>query len=158
MALEFVRVGLWTGLRPIANFFRSMEESGDVKFFHPHPMTEEEAIKRYTYDGKDLYYIATNGETVLAYGMLRGWDEGYTIPSLGIFVDRSVRGTGLAKAFMHFLHAAAKAKGAEKVRLKVFPDNLPAVGLYKSLGYEFQEEREAGQLVGFFDLTARKTG
>lgn len=158
MPLEFVRVGLWTGFRPIANFFRSIEESGDVKFFHPHPMTEEEAIKRYTYDGKDLYYIATNEKTVLAYGMLRGWDDGYAIPSLGIFVDRSVRGTGLAKAFMHFLHAAAKVKGAEKVRLKVFPENEPAFRLYKSLGYEFREEKEDGQFVGFFDLTTRKTG
>jgi len=151
MALEFVRVGGGTAVRPIANFFLSMEKSGDVKFFHPHPITEEEAVKRCSYDGKDLYYVATNEGTVLAYGMLRGWDEGYAIPSLGIFVHQSARGTDLARAFMLFLHAAAKAHGAEKVMLKVYPQNLFAVRLYENVGYKFSE-KVAGQLVGYVKL------
>lgn len=154
MALEFRRIaaGMET---PLADFLRSLEKSGDSKWFHPHPMTEEEAVKRCAYDGKDLYYVATNGGTVLAYGMLRGWDEGWKIPSLGIAVHPSARGTGLAKAFMRFLHAAARANWAETVRLKVFPENEPAVGLYGSLGYAFRKETEAGQLVGYFDLNAK---
>jgi ribosomal protein S18 acetylase RimI-like enzyme len=52
---------------------------------------------------------------------------------------------------MHFLHAAARRRGADKVRLKVYPDNIRAIELYRELGYTF-EAQEAGQLVGIVDL------
>ena len=137
--------------QPLAEFFRALKRSGDDEHFHPHPLTKEEARRRAHYSGKDLYYILVEGDIVLGYGMLRGWDEGYEVPSLGIVIHPSIRGMGLGKLFMQFLHAAAQRRGASKVRLKVYPDNTTAVTLYRGLGYTFQAE-EAGQLVGFIDL------
>jgi len=46
--------------------------------------------------------------------MLRGWDEGYETPSLGIAVHPDARGLGLARTFMGFLHAAASFQGAAR--------------------------------------------
>ena len=135
----------------LADFFRALQEAGDAQQFHPHPLTPEEAEKRAEYAGSDLYYVLVEGDSVLGYAMLRGWDAGYQIPSLGIAIHPSARGIGLGKAFMHFVHAAARRRGAKKVRLKVYPDNLAAVRLYEQLGYTFQIE-EAGQLVGVLDL------
>jgi len=149
-ALEF-RIVDETLEQPLAEFFRALRRVGDDKHFHPHPLTDEEAKRRTHYSGKDLYYALVEGNKVLGYGMLRGWDEGYEVPSLGIVIHPSVRGMGLGKLLMHFLHAAARRKGASKVRLKVYPDNTTAVTLYKGLGYTFQA-KEAGQLVGFIDL------
>ena len=149
-ALEF-RVVVKTLERPLAEFFRVLRRAGDDKTFHPHPLTDEEAKRLAQYSGKDLYYVLVEGDKVLGYGMLRGWDEGYEVPSLGIVIHPSVRGMGLGKLFMHFLHAAARRRGASKIRLKVYPDNTTAVTMYQELGYTFQAE-EAGQLVGFVDL------
>jgi len=149
-ALEF-RIVDETLEQPLADFFGALRDAGDDKHFHPHPFTDEEAKRRAQYSGKDLYYVLVEGDKVLGYGMLRGWDEGYNVPSLGIAMHPSARGMGLGKLFMHFLHAAAWRKGASKVRLKVYPDNTTAVTLYQKLGYTFQAE-EAGQLVGFIDL------
>ena len=137
--------------QPLAEFFRALKRAGDDKYFHPHPLTDEEAKKRAQYSGKDLYHVLVEGDKVLGYGILRGWDEGYEAPSLGIVIHPSVRGMGLGKLFMHFLHAAARRRGASKIRLKVYPDNTTAVTMYQELGYTFQAE-EAGQLVGFVDL------
>lgn len=137
--------------QPLAEFFRALKRAGDDKHFHPHPLTKEEARSRARYSGKDLYYVLVEGDIVLGYGMLRGWDEGYEVPSLGIAIHPSVRGMGLGKLFMHFLHAVARRRGGSKVKLKVYPDNTAAVTLYEGLGYTFQAE-EAGQLVGFIDL------
>lgn len=136
---------------PLSVFFCVLEQAGDDGHFHPHPLSAGEAERRVHYDGKDLYYVLVEGREVLAYGMLRGWDEGYEVPSLGIAVHPLVRGIGLGRAFMHFLHAAARRKGARKVRLKVHPDNVGAVKLYEDLGYAFQT-REAGQIVGIVEL------
>lgn len=137
--------------QPLAEFFRDLKKGGDDKHFHPHPLTDEEAKRRCQYSGKDLYYVLTESDKILGYAMLRGWDEGYEVPSLGIVLHPSVRATGLGKLLIHFLHAAARRKGASKVRLKVYPDNTTAVALYKKFGYTFHAEQD-GQLVGFIDL------
>ena len=131
----------------LAIFFRALEENGDAQHFHPHPFSEDFLDKLCKYQGKDLYYIAVERNNVLAYGLLRGWDEGYAVPSLGIALHPSVRGLGLGKAFMHFLHVAARRKGALRIRLKVYPSNSQAIELYKSLGYSFQGI-ENEQMVG----------
>ena len=137
---------------PLANFFLDLKESGDEAHFHPHPLNEEEARRLAGYCGKDLYYVIVDRDRVLGYGMLRGWDEGYKVPSLGIAIHPLVRGKGLGKLLVEFLHAAARWKGAEKIRLKVYPDNMHAVRLYEKLGYIFQD-KDSEQLVGFIDLS-----
>ncbi len=155
MAIECMLLSpRWT--QPLAEFFQALREAGDDAEFHPHPFTAEEAARRCQYAGRDLYYILADGERVLAYGMLRGWDDGYEIPSLGIAVHPRERGKGLGRLLMRVLHMAARRHGAKTIRLKVHPHNARAVRLYETLGYTFRGE-EAGQLVGFFDLTTTPT-
>lgn len=133
-ALEFRRLApdLLPGLTA---FFESMIANKDDEFFHPHPFTAEKAVELCGYAGKDLYLVAVCADEVLAYGLLRGWDEGYAIPSLGIAVHPTARGTGLGMAFMRYLHAAAANRGAKSIRLKVYPHNTKAKSLYEKLGY-----------------------
>ena len=150
LALEFrkLRPELAPGL---GGLFVSIAQGSDHAIFHPHPMTVAEAERLCAYDGRDLYYAACQGQDVLAYGLLRGWDEGYEIPSLGIAIHPAARGRGLARPFMAFLHAAAKAQGASKVRLTVYSSNQRAVDLYRNLGYQFQDKNDH-ELVGVLDL------
>jgi ribosomal-protein-alanine N-acetyltransferase len=136
----------------VARFFAHLRDSGEERRFHPHPFTPEAARERCAYDGDDVYCVAIAGDRVLGYGMLRGWDEGFAIPSLGIAVHADARGTGLGRALMLYLHAEAARRGAERIRLKVYPDNVAAVNLYRTLGYEFSDQLEDGQLVGYAQL------
>lgn len=149
-ALEFRRISPdCEGM--LADFFKILENHQVTRYFHPHPFTPEKARSLSVYDGNDLYYVASDGNRILGYGMLRGWDEGYDIPSLGIVLHPEKRGIGLGKSLMHFLHTAAKIRGAKKIRLKVYPENHAAVNLYENLGYRYVDKSE-GQLVGFLDL------
>ncbi len=139
-------------LKPLEEFFLTISVTADRVLFHPHPFTKEEAKFRSEYKGDDLYYVIIEGHSkILGYGMLRGWDQGYDTPSLGIIVSPEVRGAGLGKLFMHFLHVVARRKGAKRIRLKVYHHNRVAVSLYKKMGYVFNQ-REEDQLVGFIDL------
>lgn len=148
--LEYRRVSpVFEGM--LIEFFGLLEGHQVSRYFHPHPFTPEQAKSLCGYEGNDLFYVALDGARVVGYGMLRGWDEGYDIPSLGVVLHPDVRGTGLGKSFMHFLHAAAKIRGAKKIRLKVYPENQTAVQLYAILGYRYVEQSE-GQLVGYLDL------
>jgi ribosomal protein S18 acetylase RimI-like enzyme len=137
--------------RALGDFFERLALAGDGLQFHPHPLTRTEAQRIAQLSGDDVYLVVIEGEKVVAYGILRGWDEGYAVPSLGIAVDPTRRGMGLGRQLMNALHAAAREHGAEQARLKVYPDNETALELYRSLGYRFGRE-EDGQLVGVLDL------
>lgn len=148
-SLELVRLDLrWQeGLK---QFFQSLRECGDDIFFSPHPTDEKSINKIAGHNGKDLYYLLVEGEKVLGYGMLRGWDEGYQIPGLGLAIHPSARGEGLGRMLMDFLHLLACRRGASKVRLRVRINNEKAINLYKSLGYVFKEDaNQADYLIGF---------
>ena len=135
----------------LARLFARLKEGGDEDFFHPHPLSAVEAAARANYEGQDFYCVMILDDEVIGYGMLRGWDEGYAIPSLGIALDPSVRGRGCSRALMSFLHETAKKRGAFKVRLKVDSRNQAAIQLYRSLGYVF-ESPSGQELVGFLEL------
>jgi ribosomal protein S18 acetylase RimI-like enzyme len=121
------------------------------KFFNPHPMTEEEALKRVAYTGKNAYCVLQVGTELVGYGLLRGWDEGYETPSLGIVIDPERQGRGHGRRLMEFLHEIARGRGARRIRLHVHPENVRAVKLYQSLGYVFDGGAGA-QWVGFLEL------
>lgn len=148
-SLEVVRLaqewqdGLW-------QFFQDLKAGGDDVFFSPHPADADTIRRIAAHDGKDLYYLLVEQGNILGYGMLRGWDEGFQIPSLGLAIHPSARGVGLGKMLMNVLHRLAYIRGADKVRLRVHANNEKALKLYEMLGYAFEEDSsQHGLLVGF---------
>jgi len=143
---------------PLKSFLDDIERNGDAKFFSPHASDEEALCARAAHTGQDLYLLLVDMRRVLGYGLLRGWDDGYTIPSLGIALHPSVRGTGFASALMAFLHAEANHRAAGKVRLRVHAENARAIALYTRLGYVFTPDTDRSEyLLGFKDLTKATT-
>lgn len=135
----------------LSDFFDALKEEGVDAFFHPHALTDEEARRRCLYAGKDLYYVLVEEGRVLGYGMLRGWDEGFDIPSVGLATRSSARGAGLSTLLVNFLHAAARRRGARKAILKVYKENSAAKKLFEDIGYTFSDTGTR-QLSGSIDL------
>ncbi len=136
----------------LAVFFQDLHRAGLEDFFHPHPLNGQAASALCTYAGLDFYGVLLSGGRVIGYGMLRGWDEGYAIPSLGIAIHPLFQGQGYGRLLIQFLHGIARARGAEKLRLKVNCKNLSALSLYQSEGYVFQDAVE-DEMVGVLVLT-----
>jgi ribosomal protein S18 acetylase RimI-like enzyme len=137
-------------------FFQELVAAGISKHFHLHPFDADSAAERANYSGLDVYYVVALADRVVGYAMLRGWDAGYVVPSLGVALHPSVHGIGLGRTLMHVLHGEARRRGAPRIRLKVYPDNLSAVRLYRSLGYDFDDQLDHGQLVGHKQLCTAK--
>lgn len=135
----------------LAEFFRSLRMAGGEAQFHPHPLDDKTARSLVTYRGRDLYFGLLVGGVLKGYGILRGWDEGFEVPSLGIALLPSARGLGLGALLMTFLHSAARLRGALAVRLTVRDDNTSALKLYRSFGYSL-EPLENGRLIGRLTL------
>lgn len=137
----------------LVGFLTRLADAGDGRLFHPHPFTRQ-AIEPLAAAGRgDEYHVLTAGRDgpVVAYGMLRGWEEGYTVPSLGIAVDGQCRGQGIGRRLVTHLHVIAAARGATTVRLKVYRSNTAAIALYRSFGYEFRPFSEE-QWLGLLNL------
>lgn len=137
--------------RPLKALLEALEASGEDRLFSPHPFTDDAVAALASRPGKDYYCLVVQGEQVVAYGMLRGWNEGFEIPSLGIAVHPAARRQGLGRIMMCHLHDAARARGAGRVRLRVAERNARAIALYRQLGYRF-DAKEDRYLVGYLDL------
>lgn len=125
------------------------------KFFHPHPLTKEHAEKicQEANKRKDLYFIAINNNEATGYAMLRGWDEGYDIPSFGICVHPSYQGRGTGKELTNYAIKLCKEKKSKKMMFKVYKDNLIACELYKKIGVDFKgETHDKKQWIGYLNL------
>ncbi|RYF60640.1 MAG: GNAT family N-acetyltransferase [Comamonadaceae bacterium] len=137
----------------LARFFADLMTVGDDAFFHPH--AGDVASLRVIADapGKDLYLIFVEGDDVRAYGLLRGWNEGYAMPSLGVAVHPEARAHGLGRLVMDYLEAMARHRGAPAIRLRVHKDNARAISLYERRGYAMQiDTSDARLLVGMKPL------
>ena len=135
-------------------FFERLRQDGAEDFFHPHPYTPKslEEVIRLSEEGVDEYWVGLRGSEIAQYGLLRGWQEGYTRPSLGIAVAPGYRGLGLARALMVYLHQRAIARGAMEIILKVNRRNQTAIKLYLALGYKL-DEGDSQNLIGKLNLT-----
>jgi ribosomal-protein-alanine N-acetyltransferase len=136
----------------LADLFGQLSD-GRNRFFHPHPFTPAEASRLCTYDGNDYYCVLVDrADRALGYGYLRGWDEGYQEPSLGVAIHPEFRGRGLAQFLMERLHDVAWSRGASVIRLRVHDSNDTAKRLYTRLGYVFVGH-ELGELLGRLSST-----
>ena len=132
--------------------FLSANAKLKVEHFYPHPFTLDYFIYLLLKKTKDYYCMAIIDGKVVAYGLLRGWDEGYEIPSLGVAVDRDFRHRGLGRFLCTYLHMVARLRGATKIRLRVHVDNTNARSLYNSLGYVFSDTPVNDLYEGFLDV------
>jgi ribosomal protein S18 acetylase RimI-like enzyme len=141
---------------PAVALLEAVAAEPDGRFFTPHPFSREFVDGLAASPGRDAYHLLMSGNQALAYGLLRGWNEGYPSPSLGLAVSPAARGAGLGRLMMEFLHAEARFRGADRIRLRVHLENQKAIALYRRMGYSFDAADAAnGLVVGWKNLVTR---
>jgi ribosomal protein S18 acetylase RimI-like enzyme len=109
--------------------------------FDPFPLTEAQARRIACEPRRDGYYLVARGEDLLGFSMLRGFDEGYEVPSFGVFVDHASQAQGVGRRLTAWTIERARLQGCPAVRLSVYADNTAARGIYDSLGFREQERQ-----------------
>ena len=133
-----------TNAQELAELLRAVDPR---HFVHTSP----EAVARFLAEPADVHVLGRAIGEVVAFGMLRGWHEGYDVPSLGIAVRRDREGAGYGRAMMIALERLARDRGATQIRLRVHPDNLRARRLYEAQGYR-EVGVERGETLMLIDL------
>ena len=101
---------------------------------------------------KNFYTLLRKGNKSIGFGMLRGWDEGWEDVCLGLVVHQNYRKQGCGSFLMKCLIDEAKRRKVSRIRLHVSPRNLPAIKLYKKLGFKQEGTRDDGELIWYYYL------
>lgn len=110
--------------------------SPEMRYFDPFPMTRSTARRLCREVRDDRYYVAVADGRVVGLSMLRGWDEGYTVPSFGVMIDASWHGRGLGGRMTDYTIEQAWRLGCDTVRLSVYGANTVAAEMYERRGFE----------------------
>ena len=130
---------------PVERAFATLDADPDTRrWFHPHSLTASEAQQVCCYSGWDLYLGAFLGAEMVGYALLRGWDEGFSVPTFGVAVIPEQRGQGVGDALASAAIDLARAKDAEEVLLHVNPSNRLATRWYERLGFLPSHMRDDG--------------
>jgi RimJ/RimL family protein N-acetyltransferase len=107
-----------------------------IKYFDPFDFSVISIEKVIRQKKNDKYFgIFLNREIAGCY-MLRGFDEGYEIPSYGVWIASEFSNSGLSTLTLYHVFSFCKLNKIKKLMLKVYPDNLIAKTLYESVGFQ----------------------
>ena len=120
---------------PLSRFFVRNNVAEVLQHFHPFRLTSDRAQRIAAHTGRDRYYGAFAGGEVVGMSMLRGWDEGYEVPSFGVAVDHRHHGRGIGSQLTDYAIDQARELGCAQVRLSVYASNRVAYRMYEERGF-----------------------
>lgn len=126
----------------LCDFFQRNDIPKTTRDFNPFPLTDDTAKDLISPDRNDRFYLMRLDGRVVGMCMLRGWDEGYEVPSFGVLIDREWRGRGIGRFLTRFSVAEAERLDCPAIRLSVYADNEPARTIYESEGFEEVERSQ----------------
>lgn len=102
---------------------------------------------------KDLFYTLRFQNEICGIYFLRGFDEGYLIPSFGVYVAERFSGLGLAKLALNAAITKLKERNIKCMMLKVDKQNTRAYKLYTKTGFFLHATCDnTGQDILYLDL------
>ena len=109
-----------------------------TKYFVPFSF-EEDSIKKIISDAvNDKYFGIFINDDLAGFYMLRGFDQGYEVPSYGVWISDKFSGLGLSKLTLQHAISFCKLNGLKKILLKVHPENTIAKNIYENFGFKQQ--------------------
>ena len=133
-SIEIKQIGLEhasTLAKALAN-----EKSDYLKYFTPFEFSLQSITNIFTQMVKDKFFGIFVNEIIVGFYILRGLDEGYDIPSYGVWISSKFSNKGLSKLTLYHAFSFCRINGISKLMLKVHPKNTTAKKLYESLGFE----------------------
>lgn len=115
----------------------AQDGSAYLKHFSPFELSADGVVDALSCARGDGYWMLSLDGRMAGFFMLRGFDQGYAIPSFGVYVARWARNRGLSKIALAFAVGQCRELHCTALRLSVHPDNAPALAVYETAGFRF---------------------
>ena len=114
----------------------SSESKEYLIHFIPFADYSEEFIKKILSEKKlDKYFGLFINDDLIGFYMLRGFNDGYEIPSYGVWISSQYANRGLSTFTLYHAFSFCRLNQIKTLMLKVHPDNIIAKHLYEKLGF-----------------------
>lgn len=130
----------------LAALFAANDLPDVTRWFDPFPLTPETAHALAHHKGRDLYWGVWNGDELVGFAMVRGWDNGHPEPAYGCFIDHRRHGMGLGTTVTRLVLAELFQRGVSEVRGRLYADNVASLQMLLTSGYEIIE-RGGGRIL-----------
>jgi len=85
---------------------------------------------------RDKYFGIFISDNLAGFYMLRGFDEGYEVPSYGVWISDKYSRMGLSTLTLQHAITFCRINSIKKIMLKVHPENVVAKNIYESFGFK----------------------
>ena len=119
----------------LGDFFEQNNNKELTVAFHPFPLNRETAENLLDQSRQDCFFVIEEEGEIIGFSMLRGFDEGFEIPSFGVFVEAAHQGRGAGKYLCKWTLRWCDQTGIDKTRLSVHRENTRAIELYRQLDF-----------------------
>ena len=127
-----------------------------ARFFTPFDFDYSSILRLLTEQGKDIFMGMYRDDRLIGFFMLRGWNDGYQIPSYGVLVDEKYSGYGLTRLSLKLAKSICKLRHVPRLMLKVCPDNIIAKRIFEEAGFALTGvDAPTGNLIYHFDINHR---
>lgn len=123
-----------------------------LRFFYAFNSDETAISEMLAKDKSDIYSGIFWQANLIGIFMLRGWDEGYEIPSFGIVIDEQYRGYALLTLTLETAKLTCRFLGVKGFMLKHHPENKPFQKLQRMGFYQTGIEESTGNILLFTDV------
>ena len=134
LALEIKRLTIKQA-KELANLLQSSDKEYS-KYFIPFTFDLDTISGILSKTKNDQIYGIYVENNLAGFYMLRGFDEGYSIPSYGVWISEKYANRGLSTFTLQHAISFCKLNSIKKVMLKVHPDNLAAKHIYEKYGFK----------------------
>lgn len=135
----------------IAGFMRSQPPEY-LRFFYAFGKDESEISRMLSTVKTDVYAGVFWQENLAGIFMLRGWDEGYEIPSFGVLIAEKYRGKAMLTLTVDAAKMICKLSGISRIMAKHHPDNTPLRHISRMGFYQTGIEESTGNMIFHVDF------
>lgn len=133
-ALEIKRLNI-NQSEELANLLQSADDNYS-QYFIPFPFDLKTISEVLSKSIKDQVYGIYVEDNLVGFYMLRGFDEGYSVPSYGVWISEKYSNKGLSTFTLQHAISFCKLNSIKKIMLKVHPDNITAKHIYEKYGFK----------------------
>lgn len=155
MAREFIIRALTTDDAADLSAMLHAQSPDYIRFFYPFEFDLASVTTVLANQRQDVLMGVYWESRLVVFFMLRGWNEGYDVPSFGIIVDENYRGCGMELISLDAAKAICRLRGAERMMLKMHPDNITAKGVARKIGFVQTGIEPGGNVIYHLELGKR---
>ncbi len=129
------------------NAFMNSQSPEYMRFFYAFDSDESALTGVLSKAEKDVYSGVFWQNNLVGVFFLRGWDDGYEIPSFGVLIDQKYRGGAFMRLTLDTAKLICRLSETKTLMAKIHPENISSKGARRLGFHQTGVEESTGNII-----------